>query len=162
MQCFKKELDFLKSDKKDKIIPSLVNDLNLFIDGFGILRCKGRLSKLNYYDISVTEPILIGKNSHFTRLLIENQHRLAKHQGVGTCLSLLRQNGYWCPQGRQTVKSVLSTCLVCKKMNISHFRYPKVNALPEFRVNYEECRAFKMTDIYRLYWAFIRLRWGSS
>ena len=43
--------------------------------------------------------------------------------------------GFWIPQARQVVKTVLSKCTICKRYNSLAFKYPSLTNLPKHRVN---------------------------
>ena len=139
-ESFMAEISYLKAREQNKTtntadVPKLLSDLNGFMDEKGMLRCKGRLSKLNVYSYAVHNPILLSKEHRLTTLMIEDQHRHCKHLGVGTTLTELRENGYWLPSGRQVVKRVIKNCITCKKMNALAFSYPKMTNLPKERVS---------------------------
>ena len=133
-EYFNSEIVFLNSDKKGKI-PVLVDRLNLFLDDAGIIRSRGRIAKTLYYDYDVLNPILLAKNHHFTTLVINDFHIRCKHLGVQTTLNCLRTAGYWVPKGRQTVKNVISKCILCQKFNCFAFKYPKMTNIPKERMN---------------------------
>ena len=97
--------------------PDLVRHLNLFLDDFGLIRSKGRLSRSNHYDFEVLNPILLGKRHHLTLLIIRQSHYECKHLGIQTTLTRLRLRGFWITSARSTIKRVLSECIVCKKFN---------------------------------------------
>ena len=130
------ELYFLQNvnDDKTKKPPKYVSDLNLFLDRNGIIRCKGRLSKLNYYSYATLNPVLMGKSHALTTLMVREQHLRCKHMGIGTTLTALRERGFWIPAGRQVVKRVLKDCVTCKKFNSLAYSYPKLTDLPKERV----------------------------
>ncbi|KAF0298900.1 hypothetical protein FJT64_003757 [Amphibalanus amphitrite] len=137
-KSFPAELRFLreKENQASKPPPKLVNDLNLFLDEVDILRCKGRLSRLNYYSYSTLNPVLLAKEHQLTSLLINDQHLKCKHLGIGTTLTALRERGFWIPAGRQVVKRILKDCITCKKHNSLAFSYPKLTDLPKERVRF--------------------------
>ncbi|KAF0306140.1 hypothetical protein FJT64_022280 [Amphibalanus amphitrite] len=137
-KSFPAELRFLreKENQASKPPPKLVNDLNLFLDDVDILRCKGRLSRLNYYSYSTLNPVLLAKEHQLTSLLINDQHLKCKHLGIGTTLTALRERGFWIPAGRQVVKRILKDCITCKKHNSLAFSYPKLTDLPKERVRF--------------------------
>jgi len=122
-KSFATELNFLKCPK-DKV-PCLVNNLNLFIDEAGLLRCKGRLTNCDYFEYEARNPVLLPKDSVLTNLLIADVHHRCKHLGIATTLTAIRKEGFWIPKGRVAVKAVLSRCIICKKMNAHAFVYPK-------------------------------------
>ncbi|CAB4040773.1 PREDICTED: uncharacterized protein LOC107358620, partial [Paramuricea clavata] len=59
-------------------------------------------------------PIILGKGSHLAALLVRRSHEEVKHFGVNTVLCNLRQR-YWPIRGREQVKKILSSCVLCKK-----------------------------------------------
>ena len=148
-KSFPAELRFLreKENQAAKPPPKLVNDLNLFLDKGDILRCKGRLSRLNYYSYSTLNPVLLAKEHQLTSLLINDQHLKCKHLGIGTTLTALRERGYWIPAGRQVVKRILKDCITCKKHNSLAFSYPKLTDLPKERVRVRFFKPYHDTAI---------------
>ena len=137
---FEKEFDFLNQEVKDEsACPPLVKSLNLFIDENGFLRSKGRISKLNVYSYDVHNPIILSKKSNLTRLMVENEHKLAHHLGIQVTLSRIREAGYWIPQGRQTVKSIIRNCFLCTKLNLPAYAFPKWSGLPKYRLKLIAC-----------------------
>ena len=85
-ECFKDEIEYLEGGSATNP-PTYVCDLNVFIDKNGILRCRGRLAKANFYAYNVLNPILLSKRHYLTRLLVWDQHYKVKHLGVGTTLT---------------------------------------------------------------------------
>jgi len=143
-QCFSREISFLKNPKKDEI-PSIVNQLNLFIDDNGILRSRGRIAKTLLYNYDVINPVLLGKNHHLTRLIIRDFHARCQHLGVQATINFIRSHGFWIAKARQAVKNILSECIICKKFNSIPFKYPKMTNLPHHRVNF--VRPFDHTGV---------------
>ena len=56
--------------------------LDPYLDADGVLRIGGRLRRANLPD-SVKHPVILPKESHITRLIIQDSHRSIKHQGSG-------------------------------------------------------------------------------
>jgi len=129
------EISFLKNPTNSHI-PVLVNNLKLFIDPDGLVRSQGRLALCDAYGYDVNNPVLLPRNSVLTGLFIQDAHDRCKHLGVPTTLANLRMSGLWIPRGRATVKSVISKCVLCKKLNSYAFRYPKTNDYMSNRVNF--------------------------
>ena len=48
-----------------------------------------------------------------TKLVILYLHKKHHHVGVNSTLVLLREK-FWVPKARQTIKSILSSCMLCK------------------------------------------------
>ena len=129
--CFSKEIDFLKLKNSSEHVPTLVKDLDLFLDDNEIVRSHGRISKSLHFSYDVCNPILLGKIHHLTRLIILNAHSQVKHLGVQTTLNFIRNQGFWIPKARQAVKNVLSSCFICRKYNALCYNYPKLTNLPK-------------------------------
>jgi len=132
---FSNEVTFLKNPTK-KNVPNLIKNLNLFLDENNVLRSRGRLTKCNDIGNDVNNPVLLPKESHLTDVVIEDVHRECKHLGVPTTLVNVRKRGFWIPKGRQVVKTVLSKCVICKKINSYPFKYPKTNDYVGDKVNF--------------------------
>jgi hypothetical protein len=138
-QSFNKELSYLDAIQNkvsvEQPIPSYVNDLNLFVNKAGIMCCRGRISNSSHFNNNVLLPVLLSKQHHLTKLIVNNHHFKCKHLGVGTTLMQLREDGYWLPGGRQVVKEIISKCITCKKLNTQAFAYPRLTNLPKERIN---------------------------
>ena len=74
---------------RDKNFENLKHNLRVFEDEQGILRCGGRLESAPL-PFETKHPILLSRESEFTRLLIRNAHEIVKHNGVRETLSQLR------------------------------------------------------------------------
>jgi len=129
------ELDFLHNQTKNRV-PTLVNNLNLFLDPDGLIRCRGRLEHCKQLTYDVKNPVLLPRNSFLTCLFIEDAHCLVKHLGVPTTLAKLRMSGLWVAKGRMSVKAVLGNCITCKKINSFKFRYPTTTDYIKDKVNF--------------------------
>ena len=132
---FAKELEFLKLDKNDSNIPTLVKHLNLFIDDKGIIRSRGRISKCLYFNYDIHNPILLPKGHKFTSLFINYCHIKVQHLGIGTTLNYLRGQGFWITKGRAAVKTEINDCITCRKYNALAYRYPKFTEMPKHHMN---------------------------
>ncbi|XP_044174315.1 uncharacterized protein LOC122957942 [Acropora millepora] len=58
------------------------------------------------------------------------------HNGVAETLVQLRSR-YWIVKGRQTVKSIINKCVVCKKLEGRPYGTPPASQLPRFRLSHE-------------------------
>ena len=138
-EYFANEITFLKEStnnvSNNSKIPSLVLNLNLFLDKNGVLRSRGRISKCLYFNYDVHNPILLPKEHKFTTLFINYCHLKVQHLGIGTTLNYLREQGFWIPKGRSAVKTVLSSCITCRKYNVLAFKYPKFTDMPKHHMN---------------------------
>ncbi|KAK6032377.1 Tas retrotransposon peptidase A16, partial [Ostertagia ostertagi] len=108
-----------------------LSNLQLYRDENGLIRCRGRIHA-KHLARETQEPILLPEAHNFTSLLVKDIHTRCGHQGVNGTLANLRLN-YWLPKGRQIVKKLLKSCLVCKKWNSKPFFYPDSPPLPHSR-----------------------------
>ena len=120
---FAKEIDILRKRQDDRNQPkkkktfvpksSPLYSLSPFLDEEGLLRLGGRIDRSPMsYDIR--HPIILGKGSYVAGLLIRQAHENVKHFGVNSVLCHLRQR-YWPIRGREQVKKILGSCVLCKK-----------------------------------------------
>ena len=109
----------------------LVSQLGI-VERNGVLRCKGRLSDADL-EIEAREPMILPKEHYLTELIIRDSHNRIHHCGLRATLAELRSR-FWVPKGRQVVKRVIGSCLVCKKHNGKAYGTPAQADLPEFRV----------------------------
>ena len=109
-------------------VTPLQNQLNLFLDTAGVIRCQGRVSNANLPSNSKT-PILLPSHSHFTKLLILQWHSQVLHNGIGETLNAIRET-YWIVKGRATVKKVLHRCVICKRFDSKPIAMPPAPQLP--------------------------------
>ena len=56
------------------------------------------------------------------------------HMGLQSTLNYLRIHGLWILKSRQSVSSVISDCIVCKRYNAHSQKYPDPSILPSSRV----------------------------
>ena len=134
-QQFGEIFEFLQNPKTKACPPNLVNQLNLFIDDCNIIRSKGRIDKSIAASPGIRDPIVLPKNHYFTALFIRQTHEKLFHMGLSTTTNAIRNEGYWIPSIRTTVKSVIKDCFLCTKMNAFSFRYPKFTNMPVPHMN---------------------------
>ncbi|EZA59698.1 hypothetical protein X777_16397, partial [Ooceraea biroi] len=84
-----------------------------FVDAAGLLRVGGRLRNA-LIDPDTKHPILLPRDSTFTRLLLEDTHRQTLHGGVQVMLSVLRQR-FWILGDRNPVSAVARRCIRCTR-----------------------------------------------
>jgi hypothetical protein len=112
-QIFTDEFNYLKYPGKVSNAPTLVHQLNLFIDDEGILRVRGKMQK---YSAPFEEkfPILLCKTSKLAHLLISDMHWHRKHIGIYKLLTLIRKE-FYITSAYSTVKKLINKCVLCKK-----------------------------------------------
>ena len=117
--------------KKQSNFEQLVKGLRLEPNE-GILRCQGRLLNSDL-DFEGKKPIILPRDHHLTRLIVNDSHVNMHHGGVRATLAEVRSK-FWVPKGRQYVKRLLSKCTTCKKLTGKRYKTPEAAALPQFRV----------------------------
>ena len=110
----------------------LAKDLQI-VEYNKLLKCKGRLGNSDLC-FDARQPIIIPRQHHLTKLIVEDCHRRVHHSGLRSTLAEVRSK-FWVPRGRQTVKNILRDCIVCKRVQGKAFETPPVADLPDFRVN---------------------------
>ena len=124
---------FESSKQSKKSIPSLVSQMNIFLDlDDGLLKVKSKFGKLCKGSISKT-PVLLNKNSEFTRILIMDYHRKFNHSGTYYILHQLRSN-YFILKAYSAVKQVLNKCYHCRRFNARPVKV-NVNDYKEWNIN---------------------------
>ena len=126
---FKAELFYLKTKRGSR--PSLVKQLDLFLDNDEIIRCKGRLqhAEVKY---GAKFPVLLPKYNEFTRLVIKQAHEEVLHSGMNATVAAIFQN-YWIPSTKQQVKSFIKGCVICRRTHGPTYFVPDSPPLPKFR-----------------------------
>lgn len=93
MEHFPREIKEIRTD--------LTNSLRLFVDQHGVLRCNAKLQNSNI-PFEQKCPILLPKDTTFTRNVIMEIHEKNHHVGITHTLALLRKR-FWVPSGRTQV-----------------------------------------------------------
>ena len=122
---------------------NLQQQLGIFVDKDGLLRCRGRLQNLDFTE-GARCPILLPKNDMLTSLIVQNTHRKLLHSGVSQTLSRIRYT-YWIPQGHAIVRTVLQNCLVCRKQEGGPYKMPSLAPYPKSRL--QESVPFSTTGL---------------
>ncbi|CAF1104794.1 unnamed protein product [Didymodactylos carnosus] len=121
----------------------LTEQLGLWLDKNGILRCGGRLVNAKLSENAMF-PKLLPKKDYFTTLIIQNYHQKLLHVGVAHTLAQIR-NEFWIPSGRSEVFKIVKRCLRCKKFDGGPYKMPEMPALPKARVS--ESAPFTFTGL---------------
>ena len=108
------------------------NQLNPSVYADGIIRLNGRLANSDLPQ-ETKSPILLPREEHFTKLLINKFHTDVCHGGVAHTLAQLRQR-YWIPQGRTAIKMALKKCLTCIRYQGGPYKVKPIAPLPRSRV----------------------------
>ena len=129
---FEKEITHITSQAK-RDCPLLVNQLSLFLDEKGLLRCKSRLNNASISDSSKT-PILLPSRHYYSDLVIRESHERVFHNGVKDTLNLVREK-YWILRGREAAKRMIRRCVVCRKYEGIPFKFNVTPDFPDIRVD---------------------------
>lgn len=113
-----------------------------FIDKNNLLRVGGRLRNANIDD-DQKHPILLPKEHHLTRILVQKIHVDTLHGGMKMTLAKLRQR-YWVPNSRTLIRMVIHNCTVCVRQ-AALCRQQLMAALPAVRVT--PAKVFSHTGI---------------
>ena len=129
--CFQNETSRLL-DGKCVSRESNIFKLDPFLDDHEIIRVGGRIrqSRMEY---KLKHPILLPKNGHITSAIIDFYHRKVGHGGRGMTINEIRSNGFWVINCTAAVKSVISTCVDCRKLRGKTCQQ-KMSDLPEERL----------------------------
>ena len=133
LEHFKEEIEFLDSKKQipNRNIPDIVTRLNVFSDN-GILKVRSKFEKWSEHK-KYNYPVLLSKKSKLTCLIIKHLHENKGHAGVYSVLNELRKR-YYVPCHFSTVKSVIKSCIVCRRVNNRSIQINQ-NSYRDFRVD---------------------------
>ncbi|XP_046745661.1 uncharacterized protein LOC124410954 [Diprion similis] len=141
--CFWRELESLR--KGDSPKGSKLFGLEPYIDNEGLLRARGRVTKLektkgvkSEFDVEEFEnrPIILDADHYATKLLILEFHRRYKHANNETVLNELRQQFYIIGL-RSRLRWLAKRCVTCR-MRKAKPSNPPMADLPACRVAYQQ------------------------
>ena len=107
--------------------------LNPFLDKDGVLRVGGRIRCADLND-ETKFPIILPRDGHITKLLVQHFHEACLHQGRTTTLNEIRSHGYWIIGGTSSVSCYILSCVRCRKLRSSP-QSQKMSDLPEDRLH---------------------------
>ena len=131
-ECFQKERIYLTGKGKAPM-PSIVSQLNLFIDTENLIRCRTRLKNAPI-ELEGREPILLPSKHILSELYVREYHNSVYHNGVGETLNAIRQR-FWILRGREMVKKFIRRCIICKKLEGLFYKPTPLLDLPSLRVD---------------------------
>ena len=108
-QAFPEEFNYPKKQVKKgsrlfKLDPCIIN---------GLLCVGGRLCNATI-PLETKNPIILPKEDHVTKLIIDHYHGICGHSGREYVLALIRQKN-WITKGSSAVKSVLARWVSCRR-----------------------------------------------
>ena len=114
MQAFSTEMcQLLKNSTITR--GSKLSSLDPFLDEHGLLRVGGRIQKSSFL-YGVKHPLIIPKDTHITRLIINHHHEKIHHQGRGMTMNQLRSSGFWIIGCSKAVSSCIFKCVTCRRL----------------------------------------------
>ena len=132
-RAFSKEFEFMQSKGTSGKRPVIENQLNLFVDEKGVIRCRSRLENAPLLEASKA-PIVLHSKTYFSELVVSQAHERVFHDGVGEALSAVRER-YWILRGREIVKKFVRRCKKCARFEGKPFEFNVTPNLPEFQVS---------------------------
>ncbi|XP_045215312.2 uncharacterized protein LOC123565509 [Mercenaria mercenaria] len=127
-------LDYMKKTNSRCIKPALVRQLDLYLDIDKILRCGGRIANAPLPE-ETRFPYLIPSRGKLTELLVTDAHETQLHAGLESTVTYLRQR-FWIPSIRQRVRTIIRTCVTCRKLTAKPYRVPDPPPLPSDRLKH--------------------------
>lgn len=121
--------------------PSIAT-LEPFEDQRGVIRLRTKISNRSD-SLDFRFPILLPKSHPVVTRLIRSIHENECHVGVKGLLAILRER-FWIIGGRQTLKSVVTTCVTCKRYDSRRIETP-ATPLPVDRVR--DAAAFEVVGV---------------
>ena len=129
--------EYLSSNKCMRISDDLKNfteQLGLYMSDNQVIRSAGRL-KNSSLSLSTRNPILLPPKSDLTQLIVNNYHYVHHHSSVSNVLVMMREL-FWLPKARQTIKSILNKCVLCRRVSRPTLSRPPPPPLPKERIDY--------------------------
>ena len=142
-EVYWQELNSLKCSTSQKKKPLLIRQLRLFLDSDGFICCGGRIHNAPISELA-RFPYLLPAKHPLTKLIITELHIKLCHCGLGSTVTALRQI-YWVPTARQTVKSTLRQCTICRRHSGKPYKPPDPAPLPKARL--QDVRPFTVTGV---------------
>ncbi|XP_064464098.1 uncharacterized protein LOC135375287 [Ornithodoros turicata] len=103
--------------------------LRPYLDDSGIIRLQTRLQYGSEAE-DVKCPVILPREHHFTKLVVDQGHRRALHGGLQDTLNDIRER-WWIPQGRQITKKIIFRCATCSRHRLQAASAPTAPLPPE-------------------------------
>ncbi|XP_067932958.1 uncharacterized protein [Watersipora subatra] len=95
---------------------SKIRKLTPCLDDHGMMRMKGRAQGSPLLTFDERNPIILDRSSHLAKLIVRHFHEKTHHQGRSYTLGAVRQAGFWVTGASNLVKSMLNSCVKCRKI----------------------------------------------
>ena len=123
---FPEVFQYFSGAQRASVMPNIVSQLNVFLDGDGILRVRGKFKNspvsMQYF------PILLPRAGELVNLIVKDYHERMMHAGVYSILAQIKKQ-FYVAKFFITVKKILNECIHCRKQNArtikinqSHYR----------------------------------------
>lgn len=115
---FDREIIILKLNE-NSIIPrsSNIPRLDVFLDIRSILHVAGRL-KNPLLICNLKYPILFPRRHEVIDMIVNQRHQKVAHSCRVFTLNCLRNSGFWVISGNYMCRSIISNCVMCKRLRI--------------------------------------------
>ena len=100
-----------------------------------ILRVGGRLNKMALPS-ELKNPVILPKNSHTSRLILQQIHLQVGHSGRGHMLAKLRER-FWLPCANAMARKIIKRCIFCRRYQ-AKVEHQKMADLPQDRITPDE------------------------
>lgn len=127
-EAFSQEINNLKQNKPCSM---RIQRLSPFLDETGTIRVGGRL-KHSSGDYDVKHPVILPKNHHVVKLIVDHYHLKYLHAPPQLLQSLLVQH-VWILSARSLIRSRVFKCIKCFRVKPKN-KTPLMGDLPEPRV----------------------------
>lgn len=112
LKAFTEEMEALIKQKPLPRTSSLLS-YNPWLDEHGLIRMRGRTSRCLFATEEAKNPIILPRDHHVTKLILDHYHNKFHHLNHETAVNEIRQK-YWVPQIRVCYAKIRRGCQRCK------------------------------------------------
>ena len=94
---------------------STISSLRPYLDEEEIIRVGGRLNQ-GILAKELTNPVLMSRKDHVSKLLVGHFHEITNHQGRYFTEGAVRNGGYWIVGAKRLISHILYHCVTCRKL----------------------------------------------
>ncbi|XP_067951385.1 uncharacterized protein [Watersipora subatra] len=96
------------------------------------MRVRGRFKHITSLDYKQKHPLILPKDSHFTRIILQHSHEQVAHLGRGHTLDKMRSSGYWIVGAKALIAFLIHKCVICR-LHRAKPVIPQMSSLPQER-----------------------------
>ncbi|GFY33031.1 integrase catalytic domain-containing protein [Trichonephila clavipes] len=104
-------LKLIQMEKFEGAMDEKLRPLKPFLDEFGILRAR---TKLSFREDTILFPIILPNEHSVVHLMIVRKHEELMHAGVSILMNHLREN-IWILRARKLIRQIIQKCTRCKR-----------------------------------------------